>query len=151
MFKKNRKSLLARASAAATLAASLSVLSAIPLVAQAQEIVPQLTKIDESEANIRLDGRLDEGIWQRIPVVDDMKVVIPDTLADASLETHTRIFYTERGIYVGIMNFQEESTLVARMTSRDTRPLRRRPLRLHDARQSWRFHDRRHYPARASA
>ena len=121
MFKKNRKSLLARASAAATLAASLSVLAAIPLVAQAQEIVPQLTKIDESEANIRLDGRLDEGIWQRIPIVDDMKVVIPDTLADASLETHTRIFYTERGIYVGIMNFQEESTLVARMTSRDTR------------------------------
>ena len=88
---------------------------------QAQEAVPQLTRLDESLVNIELDGRLDEAVWQQVPVIDGMRVVTPDTLADSSLRTETRIFYTERGIYVGVMNHQPEDSLVARMTPRDTR------------------------------
>lgn len=81
---------------------------------------PQLTRVDEGLANIRLDGFVDEAIWQDIPVVDGMKVINPDTLADAPFETHVRMFYTERGIYISAMNYQPPGTLVARMTSRDT-------------------------------
>jgi hypothetical protein len=88
---------------------------------RAQEVIPQLTQLDEDAVNITLDGRLDEGVWQNVPYIDGMRVVVPDTLAEASYETHTRIFYTERGIYVGVMNFQPADTIVARMTSRDTR------------------------------
>ena len=101
---------------------TLSILalgSAAPLLAQ--EVVPQLTQVDEDRANIRLDGKLDEAIWQNVPYIDGMRVVIPDTLAETAYETHTRIFYTERGIYVGVMNYQPAETIVARMTSRDTR------------------------------
>lgn len=87
----------------------------------AQEVVPQLTQVDEERADIRLDGKLDEAIWQNVPYIDGMRVVIPDTLAETAYETHTRIFYTERGIYVGVMNYQPADTIVARMTSRDTR------------------------------
>lgn len=97
----------------------LAIGSAIPL--SAQEVVPQLTQVDEDRANIRLDGKLDEAIWQNVPYIDGMRVVIPDTLAETAYETHTRIFYTERGIYVGVMNYQPADTIVARMTSRDTR------------------------------
>ncbi|MDP1931798.1 MAG: DUF5916 domain-containing protein [Gammaproteobacteria bacterium] len=118
MTDKNRNSLLARASVVFCLALALIISS---VAVQAQEVIPQLTQVDEATANITLDGRLDEGIWARIPAIDGMRVVIPDTLAEASLETHTKIFYTERGIYVGVMNFQDPATLVARMTSRDTR------------------------------
>tara|TARA_R110002167_G_scaffold89012_10_gene240172 strand:- start:47132 stop:49537 length:2406 start_codon:yes stop_codon:yes gene_type:complete len=101
---------------------TLSILalgSAAPLLAQ--EVIPQLTQVDEDRANIRLDGKLDEAIWQNVPYIDGMRVVIPDTLAETAYETHTRIFYTERGIYVGVMNYQPAETIVARMTSRDTR------------------------------
>ncbi|HLT62922.1 MAG TPA: DUF5916 domain-containing protein [Pseudohongiella sp.] len=91
------------------------------LNAVAQETVPRLTRVDESRANIELDGRLDEAIWQQIPAMDGMRVITPDTLAEASLRTETRIFYTERGIYVGIMNHQPHESLVTRMTPRDTR------------------------------
>ena len=101
---------------------TLSILalgSAAPLLAQ--EVVPQLTQVDEDRANIRLDGKLDEAVWQNVPYIDGMRVVIPDTLAETAYETHTRIFYTERGIYVGVMNYQPADTIVARMTSRDTR------------------------------
>lgn len=86
----------------------------------AQQTTPQLTRMDEDAANIELDGFLDEAVWQQVPVVDGMRVIIPDTLAAATYETHSRIFYTERGIYIGVMNYQPEGTLVARMTSRDT-------------------------------
>ncbi len=87
----------------------------------AQQLIPQLTHVDEAEASVDLDGFLDESVWSRIPAIDGMQVISPDTLAPASLETHTKIFYTDEGIYVGIMNFQDPATLVARMTSRDTR------------------------------
>lgn len=87
----------------------------------AQEMVPQLSRFDESDVRITLDGRLDEGVWQQVPPIDGMRVITPDTLAEASLRTETRIFYTERGIYVGVMNHQDPDTLVARMTPRDTR------------------------------
>lgn len=67
----------------------------LPLLAQ--HSFPQLTRIDERAANINLDGFIDEAVWENIPVVDGMKVVNPDTLADARYETHIRMFYTERG------------------------------------------------------
>jgi len=89
--------------------------------ALAQLAVPQLTRVEEEDANIRLDGFVDEAVWQRIPVIDGMKVIDPDTLADAPYETHVRVFYTEDGIYVGAINHQPPGTLVARMTSRDFR------------------------------
>lgn len=89
-------------------------------IALAQQLTPQLTRIDETTANIDLDGFLNEAVWQDIPVFDGMRVISPDTLAETPYETHSRIFYTERGIYIGVMNFQPPGTLVARMTSRDT-------------------------------
>ena len=88
---------------------------------QAQDQVPRLVRVSESQADITLDGRLDEDVWQRVPAIDGMRVVEPDTLGPTTLRTDTHIFYTERGIYVGVMNHQDPETLVARMTSRDTR------------------------------
>ena len=90
----------------------------------AQEPVLTLTQIDESSIDFTLDGRLDEAVWEQVPYFDGMRVITPDTLVPASYETHTRIFYTERGIYVGVMNYQPEGTIVARMTSRDRQIVR---------------------------
>lgn len=87
--------------------------------AQSGNVNPTLSRIPQSEARIVLDGVLDETVWQTVPIIDGMKVIQPDTLEPAPLETHTRIFYNERGLYVGVMNFQDPSTLIARMSSRD--------------------------------
>ena len=102
------------------LAIAVLLASIVCSISLAQVAIPQLTRVDEDEANIRLDGFVDEAIWQRIPIIDGMKVIDPDTLADTPYATHVRIFYTERGIYVGAINYQPPGTLVARMTSRDT-------------------------------
>jgi len=101
------------------LTTAMVLLPASPAISQ--EVVPQLTRMDESEVRITLDGRLDEAVWQQVAPIDGMRVITPDTLTEASLRTETRIFYTERGIYVGVMNHQDPDTLVARMTPRDTR------------------------------
>ena len=83
--------------------------------------LPQLIRFSEEQAGIQLDGFVDEAIWQELPVVDGMKIIEPDTLEDAPYETHARFFYTERGMYFGIINFQPPESLVARMTNRDFR------------------------------
>ena len=83
--------------------------------------LPQITRIEQDVANITIDGFIDEAVWADLPVIDGMQVIDPDTLEDAPYETHIRFFYTERGIYLSAMNFQPKETLMARMTSRDTR------------------------------
>jgi hypothetical protein len=93
-------------------------------LALAQESLPKITRVDDSTADITLDGFLDEAVWADLPVIDGMKVIDPDTLEDAPYETHIRFFYTERGMYIGAKNFQPAETLIARMTSRDVRLIR---------------------------
>lgn len=83
--------------------------------------VTQMAKIEEANLQFQLDGELSESVWSQISPYDGMRVITPDTLADSSYRTETRIFYTEQGVYVGVMNYQPEDSLVARMTPRDTR------------------------------
>ena len=83
--------------------------------------LPQITRIEQSDAEITIDGFIDEDVWKDLPVIDGMKVIDPDTLADTPYETHVRFFHTERGIYLSAMNFQPQETLMARMTSRDVK------------------------------
>ena len=100
-------------------ALGLCCLPAAPLVAQPAEPLPTLPRYEHAQVDITLDGFLDEPVWQTLPVIDGMRVIQPDTLEPAPVETHSRIFYTERGMYVGVMNYQDPATLVARMSSRD--------------------------------
>jgi len=89
------------------------------LAVHAAEPLPTLPRVEHAQADITLDGYLDEAVWQDLPIVDGMRVIQPDTLEPAPVQTHTRWFYTERGLYVGVMNYQDPATLVARMSSRD--------------------------------
>ena len=89
--------------------------------AYAQQL-PRITQLDEAEVNISLDGFVDEPVWQNIPAIDGMKSTDPDTLEDAPYKTDIRFFYTERGIYFGIVNHQPSETIISRLTTRDSSP-----------------------------
>ncbi|MDD9891785.1 MAG: DUF5916 domain-containing protein, partial [Gammaproteobacteria bacterium] len=89
--------------------------------ANAQAPLPQITRVDEAAASIELDGFLNESVWVDLPVIDGMKIIEPDTLEDAPYKTDIRFFYTEQGMYFGIVNHQPPGSLVARMTNRDFR------------------------------
>ena len=84
--------------------------------------LPRITQFEEAKVKILLDGFVDETVWQRVPVVDGMKIVDPDTLEDAPYRTDIRFFYTERGLYFGFINHQPRETVVSRLQARDTPP-----------------------------
>ncbi len=70
-------------------------------------------------ANIRIDGRVDESIWSEVPAFDRMIVTDPDTLEKPTHVTKTRILYAEKGLFVALEMEQPEETLVERLSSRD--------------------------------
>ena len=71
------------------------------------------------DANIKIDGRVDEPIWSEIPAFDRMKVMNPDTLEDTKYSTKTRIFSDSKGLYVSAVMVQPRESLVERLTPRD--------------------------------
>ncbi len=79
----------------------------------------KLLRTDHDGLDIKIDGHLNEAIWQGIQPVGQMKVTKPDTLADVPYATDIRIFYTERGLYVSFDLEQPEDTIVERFVARD--------------------------------
>ena len=79
----------------------------------------QIPEFAKGAVAVRLDGRLDEGVWEQVPGYDNMLVMDPDTLADTRYKTDARFFYTDEGLYIGVYMQQPRETLIARLSSRD--------------------------------
>jgi len=76
--------------------------------------IPRFESVD-----IRIDGELDEPIWNTLPAYDGMRVILPDVLSPARYRTQTRFAYTSKGLYVGIWAEQPPESLVERLSARD--------------------------------
>jgi hypothetical protein len=72
-----------------------------------------------ASVDIKIDGELDEAVWNSVEGYDNMTVVDPDTLVEASYKTETRLLYTDEGLYVGTLAEQPIDTLIPRLSSRD--------------------------------
>ena len=90
------------------------------------EVAPgQVLQINPSDAAIALDGQLNESIWTELDHYDEFVVIEPDTLIKPSHRTRVRLFYNDRGLFVGVEAEQPTTTLVARLSSRDNRQIKR--------------------------
>lgn len=102
----------------------LPVLLILPVDVPAAETFVQppivLSRFEESEADIRVDGILDEDAWASLPSYDYFRVLNPDTLEEVPYATEVKLFYTGRGLYVGVRAEQPPDTLIARLSSRDS-------------------------------
>ena len=78
-----------------------------------------ILRLSEAEANIRIDGKLDEPTWTQVPAYDRMTLVRPDRADTGRYRTQTFIFYTERGLYFGAWNEQPPDSLTPRLAGRD--------------------------------
>tara|TARA_B100000676_G_scaffold200335_1_gene196826 strand:- start:2810 stop:5320 length:2511 start_codon:yes stop_codon:yes gene_type:complete len=101
---------------------ALVVSTAFHIFSVSAQEIPEIKRLAEREVNISLDGFVDERTWESIPAIDGMKRIDPDTLEDAQFKTEIRFFYTERGLYFGIINHQPADTVVRRLTIRDASP-----------------------------
>lgn len=72
-----------------------------------------------AQVDIKLDGVVDEAVWQAIPAFDNMLVSVPATGKQGHYSTENRLLATEKGLYVSGVMFQPTETLVMRMTKRD--------------------------------
>jgi len=79
----------------------------------------RLTRFDGNKHKIKIDGVVDEPMWSTVPVVDDYRVVQPDTLEPGNHKTHMRMMYNERGLYVSSVMEQPPATIIQRLTGRD--------------------------------
>jgi hypothetical protein len=62
--------------------------------------------------DIRIDGKLDDAIWDRAVVVSDFHQMAPFEYAQPSQRTEVRIFYADDALYVGARMFEEDSSLI---------------------------------------
>ena len=78
-----------------------------------------MQRFGHAEANVRVDGQLDEAVWAQVLGTEYFRVIIPDSLVKPRYRTLFRVFYTERGLYMGWDMEQPTDTLLRRFSSRD--------------------------------
>lgn len=71
------------------------------------------------DVDIRIDGLVDESIWQDIPAFDHMIVTTPDLRIPGTYPTATRFIATEQGLYVSSVMEQPSDKIQIRMSRRD--------------------------------
>ena len=77
------------------------------------------------DGEIKVDGHMDEAIWQSVPAYDEFVVLEPDTLDKPPHATRVQFVYTEQGLYVGVRMDQPRDKLIARLSGRDSREINR--------------------------
>jgi hypothetical protein len=107
----------------ACLVFSLAALGAFSCVAAGQE-GPALRRlhIERRQAQIKLDGRLDEPVWREIEPTSDFIQTEPDEGRPASERTEVRVFYDNENLYFGFTCFDSEpEKIVGRLDMHDAR------------------------------
>ena len=111
--------------------AALFLCSAIPTFGSSNLLVDikdgetlSIKKLD-LEADIKVDGHLDEPLWQSLPAYDEFIVTTPETLGEVPHATLVRLAYSDQGFYVGVDLKQSKETLMKRLSGRDQRDITR--------------------------
>lgn len=72
-------------------------------------------------ADIRIDGQLDESAWKTVPPLMNWFQLMPDEGEKPSEKTEMRLFYDENAIYLGARLYTKDmSTLITRSMERDS-------------------------------
>ena len=71
----------------------------------------------------RIDGRLDDEIWQAAQAIDDMVQNDPDNMQPPTERTVVKIAYDNRSVYVAVINYMKDpSKITTALGRRDTFP-----------------------------
>jgi hypothetical protein len=75
--------------------------------------------LQHSDADIKIDGVVDEPTWKTIPAFDYMLVSSPATGEPGDYKTETRLLATEKGLYVSSIMHQPKDSVQVKRTRRD--------------------------------
>jgi uncharacterized protein DUF5916 len=79
----------------------------------------QPPRMTEDAARIQIDGDLGEPAWAGAANVSEFTVVIPDSGQQPLYSTIAKVFYTEKGIYIGVWAEQPLERQVKRLSPHD--------------------------------
>ena len=103
--------------------AALFLCSAIPTFGSSNLLVDiengetlSIKKLD-LETDIKVDGHLDEPLWQSLPAYDEFIVTTPETLGEVPHATLVRLAYSDQGFYVGVDLKQSKGILFNQATN----------------------------------
>ncbi|MCP9237819.1 DUF5916 domain-containing protein [Lewinella sp. JB7] len=90
-------------------------------------LLPALTAQDKptldavrTDASIKIDGILDEPVWQDVPPGKDFITLRPTPGLPASQETEVRVIYDNRGLYIGATLYDTHpDSILSELTERD--------------------------------
>ncbi len=72
----------------------------------------KIIELTNFDADIDVDGVLDEETWARAAVVDDFHQMNPVEYGTPSQRTEVRVFYTANALYVGARMYETDPTLI---------------------------------------
>ena len=93
------------------LVVSLFFLSLTPYKNYANPKDRHIPFFDSQNIVLEIDGYLSESVWEEVPFYDDLVLIQPDHGKPGRYSTHIRYFYSEEGLYVGMVNEQPRETL----------------------------------------
>jgi hypothetical protein len=70
-------------------------------------------RIERLETVPRIDGRLDEAVWEQATRIDDLHQVEPLEFAPAGERTEIRVYYTRDALYVSARMYQDPARITA--------------------------------------
>src|SRR5689334_16485707 len=86
---------------------------------RAGEVSVSPPRIEERDAAVRIDGRLDEAVWQRAAVLTGFSQYTPVDSRPAPDSTEVRVWYSREAIYFGIRAFEPHGGVSATLADRD--------------------------------
>ncbi len=89
--------------------------------AQAELVVPKVEAV-KIEKGPKIDGSLDDLVWQQAAVVDGFKQTNPNEGDAVSEKTEVKVLYDEHNIYFGFENFDSEPSKISGELPRETPP-----------------------------
>ncbi len=110
---------LARAALVVCACASSALLTAQP----ANDNAVKTVRIQRAPVAPVIDGRLDEEVWQRAPVIADLHQVTPVEFAEPSERTEVYLLYDRDALYVGARLFDSEPKLINARVLRQNQPI----------------------------
>jgi hypothetical protein len=106
------KQVRARKAVLAVFAAGVLTVAAAQDAAATTDTDKQL-RIARQETAPRIDGRLDEAMWEQATLVSDLHQVEPLEYAAPGERTEIRVFYTRDALYVGARMYQDPARITA--------------------------------------
>ena len=98
------------------LVVSFFFLSLTPYKNYANPKVRHIPFFDSQNIVLEIDGYLTESVWGEVPFYDDLVLIQPDHGKPGRYSTHVRYFYSEEGLYVGMVNEHPRETLLRRLS-----------------------------------